>query len=238
MALAVHASTPVYVSTATSASSLTTASFTPPVGSLLVVLFSNADLAIGINKPTNTGGAVTWDASVAASELANSCGAAVWRGLVTTSAAMTVTATPTSISQTDWGFGVPVVTGQAATQNGATGVATSASGTPSVTTSALVGDNSLVLGAFANDFNGTIGTPGAGQSLTFNAHAFSFAASGSADWAQYLTGMNLAAGGTATLNDTAPTGVNFCAAAVEILAAGAVAPATVPFIPCRMPLGV
>lgn len=242
MALAIDASTPVFVAaTAAAVSTLTTASFTPPVGALLVVVYANGGQGAAANQPSNTGGAVSWNASAKVSEVANNAAASVWFGTVTSSASMTVTQT-LGASDIDWGFGVVVVTGQGATQNGATQVATSVSGTPSGTIASLVGSNSLILGGVGNFSNSTVGTAGSGQSLTFNGHAFSLSdgANQSAGWAQYLTGMNLAAGASATINDTAPTGIDYSLAMAEILAAtgggGGSTPA--PHVPRLMTMGV
>lgn len=225
MALAVDASTPAFVSTTSgNVSTLTSASFTPPLGALLVVMYVNSAQTTANNKPSNTGGAVTWDAAVAVSEAVNSVIASIWRGVVTTSASMTVTDTLGAASQ-DWGYGVAVITGQAATQNGATQVATSASGLPSGTIASLTGANSLILGCASNFSNATVGTPGTNQTLTFNGHAFSFsdATLGGSGWAQFDTRISLAAGASDTINDTAPT-VDYSLAMLEILAStGAVA---------------
>jgi hypothetical protein len=220
MALAIDTSTPAYTSTTTtSVSSLTSVSFTPPLGALLAVSYANGGGATAMNQPSNTGGAVTWDAAVKVSEVANSAAAATWFGTVTTSASMTVTVT-TGLTHKDWGFGVVVVTGQAATQNGGTQIATSASGLPSGTIASLVGTNSLIIGSVSNFTNGTGPTIPAGQSDVFNGNTYLMTdgVSGGATWSQFLTGINLSAGSSATINDTAPT-IDYALAMVEILAA-------------------
>lgn len=225
MALAIDASTPAYVSTgisSTNVATLTTASFTPPNGALLAVLFSQDNGAVTVTqqKPSNTGGAVTWDAAVKVQQASNSVVNSVWLGTVTTSAAMTVTQT-IGTAEIDWGFGVVVVTGQAATQNGATQTGGSNSGTPTATIASLVGANSLVVASLCNFTNLTVGTPGTGQSISFNGNSFSDSdnAHSGSFWSQYLTGINLAAGVSATINDTAPTAINYGIAMLEILAA-------------------
>jgi len=223
--LAIDGSTPAAVSTNASVASLTTASFTPPLNSLLVVIFGTGWSATGISSPSNTGGGVTWNGAVAVSETANNSGAAVWLGTVTTSASMTVTCNPASaIGQ--WGFGVAVVTGQAASPAGATNVSTSGNGIPTCTIASLTGSNSLVLAGIGNATNGTIGTPGTGQSITWNGHSFGYnSGGGGSGWGQYLTGMNLAAGSSATISDTAPT-IHYSEAMLEILAATGAAAVT------------
>lgn len=225
MALAIDASTPVIVNTAGAVASLTTASFTPPLGALLVVMFNNAANTNLQTTPTNTGGAVTWAGSAQQTEAANACAASVWLGTVTTSASMTVTAHVTSSA--DWGFAVAVVTGQAATQNGATQIGTSASGAPSATIASLTGSNSLVLGSIANFSNGTGPTVGSNQSDSFNAHTFLWQdGTNAAGWMQFDTRISLSAGASDTINDSAPT-IAYSMVAVEILVAGA-APASIP----------
>jgi hypothetical protein len=229
MALAIDASTPAYKSTGNGGNTgtLTTASFTPPLGSLLVVMWAIGSTASqAMVKPTNTGGAVTWDAAVAISEAANGCCAAIWMGTVTTSASMTVTETLGS-GLTEWGFGVAVVTGQAASPKGATQPATAASAAlPSGTIASLTGSNSLIVASVSNYTDATVGTPGTGQSVTFNGLSFSGVdtTNGGSEWAQYLTGMNLAAGASATINDTAPS-IVYSMAMLEILAAAGAAAA-------------
>lgn len=233
--LGIDSSTPAYVSTTTGfATSLTTASFTPPLGALLVVAFANANTTSLQTVPTNTGGAITWNGSAKVTEAANSCSSSIWFGTVTTSASLTVTGHVASAS--DWGIGVVVVTGQSATQNGATQVASSASGTPSGTIASLIGSSSLVLGSIANFSNATVGTPGTNQSLSFNGHTYSMtdATSGSAIWAQSDTRISLAAGTSDIINDTAPTAIDYSLTMCEIIAASG-GPS---FLTYRIPLGV
>lgn len=218
MALAIDASTPAYVNSGSAATSGTTASFTPPLGALLVVLQAQGGNATAILQPTNTGGAVRWDLNAASSSLGNSVTANVWCGVVTTSASMTVTVTFSGGASLHVGFGVAVVTGQDQNYLGASGVNSSAGDLPNFTFGRpLQGTNSLVLCAVANGGSTTVGTPGTGQSLSFNSISFSGAATTTSNWAQYLTGMNLNAGSLPTLNDTAPN-VNYGMAAAEIVA--------------------
>jgi hypothetical protein len=216
MALAIDASTPALVTSTTSVASLTTASFTPPVGSLLVVGYTSA-FSVAMAKPTNTGGTVSWSASVLATKTQNGL-AALWLGTVTASAAMTVTESMGSTAGVS--MGVVVVTGQAATQNGIVTSSSGAPAAPSITLSPLVGANSLILGVCNNGSNSTVGTVGANQTQTFNGNVFTLsdATNGDAGWMQYDTRINLAAGASDTLNTTASCNNAFVAA--EILAAG------------------
>lgn len=221
MALAVDASTPPFLVEAvfggTAISSLTTASFTPPVGALLVVVYGNSFDTSLQTVPTNTGGTVSWDGAAKVTEAANGCASSIWNATVTVSASMTVTLHK-AVANTNWCGGVAVLTGQAATQNGATGVNTSAGANPSqsVTT---VGANSLILGTVTNFTNGTLPTVPANQSTTFGTRVFTdHDGTNSAIWAQFLTGINLSAGSTATINDTAPS-VAYSLTMLEVLAA-------------------
>jgi hypothetical protein len=223
MALAIDTSTPAFVgTTATAVATLTTASFTPPSGSLLVVTYIACNDSGLQTSPTNTGGTVSWDATAKATNSSAHTGVSIWLGTVTSSAAMTVTAN--RASHNSWGFGCAVITGQAATQNGATQPASAASGgTITDTITSLVGANSLVLAPISVNTNNFTPTIPAGQSDVWNGNTYilhdtSNFASG---WIQYLTGMNLAAGASATINDTAPTSVEFSMAMLEILAASA-----------------
>jgi hypothetical protein len=239
---AIDTSTPALVTAGnatTAVNSLTTASFTPPLGALLVVVYSCPFQNTAMVKPTNTGGAVTWDAAVAvAIGTAGQGAVGIWRGLVTTSAAMTVTENPNAGAQS-WVMGVVVVTSQHATVNGKTATASSASGTPSVTLSTLNGSNSLCLAVGGQNSLGTAPTIPAGQSNSFNGRTFQQVdtTNGDVEWAQYLTGMNLAAGANATLNDTAPTGISYVMAALEVVDVNGVTVPVRPFIPRRMPMG-
>lgn len=238
MALAIDTSTPPYATSAAGVTSLTTASFTPPTGALLVVCATNASARATLSKPTNTGGTVSWANAVAITGSNGNPVAAIWLGTVTVSSSMTVTAAFDASAGT-FGLGVPVITGQAATQNGATNSALSTGGLPAVTLSSLAGSNSLVIAAFCQSSSGTVGTSGTNQSQTFNGNAYSFAdtTNGNANWVQYDTRMNLSAGSSDTINDTAPS-VRFQAVAIEIVVVGGVSSSTFTgFIPSRMPLG-
>lgn len=234
MALAIDLSTPAAVATAgTAVTTRVTASFTPPLGALIVVGFASTANNTTVGTPTNTGGAVTWDGSAAITT--NTAGVTqIWRGVVTTSASMTVTYTVGS-SISGWGIFPAVITGQVTSQTGAaTGTASSATAAlPSGTISSLTGANSLVLGVVDNNSNATGPTLGAAQSNIFGTRTFTYADGGSTSggWMQYRSAMNLALGASATLNDTAPS-VSYTMSMLEILAI----PGT-GFFPSRMPLG-
>jgi hypothetical protein len=111
-----------------------------------------------------------------------------------------------------------VVTGAkpATSQNGGTATNGSASGTPTATINALAGTNWLVIGTLGQNTDSTAPTVGSGQSKTINGHDTWASADGT--WCQYLTGMNLAAGSSATINITAPTAIQYSMAIIEILA--------------------
>jgi hypothetical protein len=220
MALAISNTTPSLVARSqTVTNSNVTASFTPPLGALLLVMYTNpSNTSANQNKPTNTGGAVTWDgARILTQALTNGVICSFWGGVVITSASMTVTQ-GISANSADWAEGVIVITGKAASPYGQTQTATSASGTPSATISALTGSNSLVIGAIGNHTSASGGTAGSGQSKVFGTKTFNTtdATGSNASWGQWLTGG--AAGTSATINDTAPTSIAYGLAMIEILA--------------------
>lgn len=223
MALAIDSSTPAVATLtgATPGTSLASAAFSPPANSLLVLLFSSQQSgpATTISAITDSlASHLTYTKLVA--ETANHVDAEVWIARVGGTAPGSMTVTATFGSAFDALLGVAVVTGAAATQNGATTGTTSGGGAPSATIASLVGANSLILGVVGNFTGSTLPTIPAGQSDSFNGHAFTLSSAGdaAAAWGQFLTGMNLAAGSSATINDTAPT-VDYSMAIAEILAA-------------------
>lgn len=220
MALAFDSSTPAPVSNTSGSTitSQTTAAFTPPLGALLVVTAQQGNTAQSMTQPSNTGGAVTWDAA-AKVELKSPNASAIWFGKVTTSASMTVTIN-LAVASNYWGGCVAVVTGQAASQSGAaTGTNGNAAQTPTVTTSNLVGTNSFVIASIADGSDMATPTIPAGQSDVFGGRTLAWTGGAGTDsgWVQYLTSP-IAPGNPATLNDTAPTGIRHTTVAAEILA--------------------
>ena len=233
--ITLDASTPIPVFGSGSASTLTTASFTPPLGAMLLVAFTkDSGTAVTMNAPTNTGGAVTWDSAVAVN-ISSQGQSAIWRGVVTTSASMTVTCN-LSVASSWWGVMVAVITGQAASQTGAATTTNSGtSSSPTGTIASLAGSNSLVVAAINNFSNGTLPTIPTGQSDVWSSTTLAWnSTTNAAGWLQYNTGMNLAAGSSETINDTAPS-ISWSEAMLEIIAAGAGGGPF--FTPHRMPLG-
>ena len=108
MAVALDASTPaaVYNDTLNSSSALTTASFTPPAGSIIVIKVTSADSSQDHGAPTGTGLTVTQRVLAAP---ANSCTVSLWTA-VGNGTATAVTATFTAIN-TPRGLVVEVFTG-------------------------------------------------------------------------------------------------------------------------------
>jgi hypothetical protein len=221
VALAIDASTPAAKGSTTSVTSLASNSFSPPGGALLLVMFANAERASGATSITDSLGThLTYTKKI--SEAANSCAAEIWIADVPATAPGSMTVTANFTSSLDVSIDIAVITGAkpVASQTGATTVNTGASGAPSATIASLIGANSLIVGRVSNFTNATGPTIPAGQSDVFNGLTFLFtdATNGSANWAQYLTGMNLAAAAPATINDTAPS-VAHSMCVAEILAA-------------------
>lgn len=203
----IDASTPSFVGTLVTAETLTTEQFTPPVNSLLVVVFGDAYQAAAMVKPTNNGGTVVWANAQKIGSITYAA-TGIWLGRVTVSAPMTVTI-PANRGSSQWGFGVIVLTDAAdlAEQDGQTAIGTNNwSGAADATIASLAHDNSFVVGVATNVASATAPTPGTNQSTTFNGHVFTNLGAGSGEWAQYDTRTDLAAGASCRIYDTAPTG--------------------------------
>lgn len=237
MAIAIDSSTPAIASSTASISSLASSSFSPPSSSLVIVLFAGG--TIGVVTPTITDSLVSHltYTSLSGQSSATAGRAWIWTAPVTSApGSMTVTVSWSSGATIDNMVSVIVVTGAAASQTGAGHTtATSASGAPSASFT-TAGANSLIVGTIFNNTNATGPTIPGGQSDVANSNTLLFTDStnGSSAWAQYQTGMNLASGATATINDTAPT-IEYMMATGEILASSG-AP-QLQFVPNRMPLG-
>lgn len=130
MALAIDGSTPVVaVNSVASTATVTTASFTPPAGALLLVLWSgNSSPGVNPSTPTITDNLgvhltytlIDWDSHPDTPFVDGQ--AATWRAVVGSSAAMTVTVTSgVSGSDKQSALRVVVITGQHATPTGAHG---------------------------------------------------------------------------------------------------------------------
>ena len=235
MTLAIDATTPVWANSTATVTTLTSASFSPPANALLAVLWANGQNSVGLSSITDSISAVTWGVAAKASSLNSTHeGAEVWLGQVGASAPGALTVTSHFASNGSQAMGVVVITGAApmTAQTGQTQAVNNAAGTglPSATISALSGSNSLVLAAIANGSNVTLPTIPAGQSDVFNGNTYAAAQTSAAGWAQYLTGINLAAGSSATINDTAPT-INYSLAMLEILVATPAVPVVTRFLP-------
>lgn len=154
MALAVDASTPVIASVGSGVFSVTTASFTPPVDSLLVAVCFSDNATGSSNDPaptvTNSGTAFTWTLGPARNPSEDNGGSCkIYTAKVTVSQAMTVTYATGGSGGTGHAckLKVEVVTGQDLTSPiGATGEGSSATNniTPTVYTSTV--DLSLAIG--------------------------------------------------------------------------------------------
>jgi hypothetical protein len=217
MAIAIDNSTPAPV--AVSATSGTTATFSPPANSLLVIGSGNAEpyRVTGVSDNLG-GGALTYSNLAFKFSVFSDTYGEIWAAYSTPAQTnMTVTVTYANAA-TLAVFFVAVLTGAAPTQNGATGSGTNSSTTPSaaVTTTA---NNSLVIGAAGTRSAGAP-TPNSGQTNTFGTRTFAAANSGDEQWMQTTTSPTSASGTVVTIGDTI-TSAEWAMVAVEILAAGA-----------------
>lgn len=223
MAIAVDASTPAAVA------ANTTNSFSPPAGSLIVVVWaSHLDRTI-TSISDSLGSHLTYSKLAAFNENSDD-NQEIWvADCASAQTNMTITVTP-SAGTPDL-LGPIVLTGAAAaaSQTGQTGTQGTFSGTVSITLSGTAnGSLPIMVVGSRGSSNPTVGTS---QTTSFNGHAYNLNVNG---WAQTFTSPT--SGGSVTINDTAPTGFEFGAVAAEILAASAAAVGN-PFIPHRMPLG-
>lgn len=163
MAIAVGASVARWAGSVSQGSSITSASFTPADGSLLVLCINMDKFASSSMLTvvfTVTGGSLVWTQRVIQQPSATVAGpvAAIWTAPVVTGASMTV-----SVSQTGDPDGgrlsakLYIVTGQHALPIGATGSGTSATNNITPTAYTSTADNSRGFGS-ATDFN-ALGTP-------------------------------------------------------------------------------
>lgn len=243
MALAIDASTPASAAAAGNASSVVSAAFSPPAGSVIVV-FLAVDGAGGstqsISSVTDSlGSHLSWARITGAQANTPSAGilggtAEVWyASCPSAQTGMTVTANfanPGSGTVSPDGLILPVVfTGAATTQNGAvTKISQTSISTPSlsVTTTA---NGSWVFGVLMNWTNGTGATAGTAQTNTINGNSMirTNGTDGDAYWVQMQNATTANSGTSVTINDTAPTNIRFQFVVVEILAS-AVAAAYLP----------
>lgn len=217
MALGVDPSTPAVVQM-TSGTSQASASFSPPAYSLLVLMFGmgGASSITGmVNSVTDTsvGGPLTWH-KLQQVKYSSNVDAEIWCAYcMTAQTGMTVTPSWTSSSLLNGMVGVIVLTGAASVQNGVVASTNTPSGT---ITSGVPGTTAgSMIVAMISTAQATGPTIPANQTDIFNGQTFLTASTFSC-WAQAQ--IALSAGGTVTINDTAPTAVQFAMGVVEILA--------------------
>lgn len=236
MALAIDASTPAIAAGAANATSITSAAFSPPANSVIVVCVLADGPGTTVQSVSgmtdNLGSHLGW-ALITGSQ-GNESNAAlggcteIWyASCPSAQTSMTVTATfahATSGGHSPDSAILPIVfTGAATTQNGAANHFVPASPavqnvpTLNVTTTAA---NSWVIGCVQNYDSGTGPTVGTNQTDTINGHVATElnATDGDAYWVQIQTATTPSSGTVVTINDTAPS-VRHNMSVVEVLAA-------------------
>lgn len=214
MALLIDASTPATVRA--NANTVTTASFTAPTGSFIVIHIGDSSTG-GVQTFTvaDTGG-LTWTKSAANTTESSEIW---WSTAPASSVGRTITVTRT-LGVADWGFETVVITGQAASPIGAVNNG-GTSTTQNITVAAITttANNSLVLGGDIDDTaNGLITSSDTIRDQTHTATGDSGLA--------YKAAVTPTSGTAVTLNFVAAGGVaTHRWVAVEILA-GAGAPTT------------
>lgn len=219
MALAIDASTPALVTqNAAFITSLASNSFSPPAGSLLVVVVGFPSSANAVTSITDSlGTPLTYTNRVA--HAAGATDTEIWvADCPSAQTGMTVTANfSNSKGQC---IGVLVMTGAkaAASQTGVTATADPTS-PPSIAVAGTT-TGSFVIAGFGDFASGNTPTTAGGQTFTFNSHSYFFSDGGGAgDGCWFQSTSSPSSGGTVTLSCTAPTDTTHIAAA-EILAAG------------------
>ena len=222
MALAIDASTPAFASQATGAASITSASFSPPSNSLLVigVGHSGSGFISATAMTDSLGSHLTYTDAVGVVEGGNHAYSDFWIAPVGSApGAMTVTASWTGSAAFGDAMGILVLTGAAVSQVGAAqNTATAASGTPAAPSVAVTttANGSWVFGFVTNSTSATAPTIPGGQTDTFNAQTM-FAGPNAGFWLQGTSAPTSTSGTVVTINDTAPS-VEFAMVALEILA--------------------
>ena len=156
MALAIDASTPAIATGTTTA--ITTASFTPPNGSAIVILFGSNSQTAGdtsITSITNTGIAITWTRRARKNKNASSDGGAgvdggaeIWTG-VGTGGAITVTVSGLGSGAThEKALQAVVLTGADTTTLTHIAAGSSSSGLPSVALTSCVAGSYVFAAAY------------------------------------------------------------------------------------------
>lgn len=261
MALAIDASTPAVkaMPALAAAGTVTSNTFSPPGGSdcwIIVCLAADgpatgaqtisavtdslaSHLSWGVLTSAGAVAARSNNHSVAGSEIGGT--SEVWiAACPSAQTLMTVTATVSAATgggSSPDGLILPIViTGGAAVQNGQVAVHALQT-TPAAPTLALAGTTagSLILAVILNYTNATGPTVPGGQSTTINGSSTQQlnATSGDSYWVQMQTA--LSAGGSVTINDTAPS-IDTNMVVVEILAGAGAAPAPLLALPRFLPV--
>ena len=204
--LGIHSSTPAFVSSL-SATSITTASFSPPARSTIVVMaaFDGTAGNHTINTPTSSGLVFT-----AAPGMVNTRNGPVgiWVCANVPDGSRTVNIT-TSAPAAEFSMYVPVVLGAETTFGGASGSGSSSSGLPSANLTAT--RNGSLLFAVSSDWTAKgLGTVGPAQTMMQEQH------NAGGLTAHYWRKNLWVRGGTHTLNLTAPAAEDYNLAVVEI----------------------
>ncbi len=221
MALAIDGSSPAFAS-AVSGNPATTASFTPPNGSLLVAMVTAQTPGNDDMSCTVTGGGLTWARRVAriAFDAPNSTGGAAGRAGTTAEiwTAVGAGASMTAAADQDngltgatyqTGMMVQVLTDTTTPTIGNLGHAISASGAPTTNVSVSVG--SYVFAVAADWSNAGTGTAQTGETM--------IATSATSDYSRhYLRSTNVTSAGTYTIGVSSPATQDYNFVALEILA--------------------
>jgi hypothetical protein len=189
---------------------------------ILAIIGINPSLSSVTTNKTLTGGGLTW--TLAARRNANDGTAEVWYAFATStlsSVSLTGTVSTTGCNGNNCAGVISIITftgANQATPIGATSTNGSSSGTPTSTlTTTQAG--SWVLGSLFNWSNNTAPTAGGGQTV-FGSVA---GATGERYWGQRQNATTTNSGTKVTINDTAPTAIDYSEAIVEVLASSTVA---------------
>lgn len=228
MALAIDGSTPAKATSTNQ--TCVTASFTPPAGALLIVLYGENEPSgtadASLTSVTNSGTALSWSRLARKNKNAASNGGAgtaasaeIWGAVVGSSAAMTVTTT-SLISATGLGHEkmskVIVLTGADTASLTNVNAASNASGLPSVVVASCLA-GSHVLAVSSDWAQAGLGTAGTAQSIIDEQNV-----AGQITIHAWRTTSVLSGAGSQTMNLTAPAAENYNLCAIEIRDASAV----------------
>lgn len=225
MAIAFDASTPALVSGATA--SVTSGSFTPPAGALLIVMVASNTPNGGDGRyttVTNTGAAVTWTRGPSKTRNASSTGgtstsnggsAEIWTG-VAAGGAMTVTSTngQSTVGSCEKSMFIQVLTGADSTALTNFIAASSTSGVPSVNLTTLAG--SICFASSSDWAQKGLGTAGTNQTILAEYNPSGLVTN------HHWRNTAVTTAGTTTINLTAPGLEDFNVVAMEVRAAATV----------------